>query len=129
MAVDLRLFTNPQDKKDAKNPGKEKLQEMKEELAAKRKSLFDQVETARQDLYAQQRACNKARHLFTIEEKEFRKHNETELNYTDFKMRYNKAKNRYSDSRSAQDLKLMLLQSRTDDFVRASRIQMLDCVS
>ncbi len=129
MAVDLKLFTNPQDKKDAKNPGKEKLQEMKKELATKRRSLFDQVETARQDLYAQQRECKKARDLFILQEREFKRHNETELNYTDFKMRYTKAKNNYSSNRSAQDLKLMLLQSRTDDFVKASRIQMLDCIS
>lgn len=129
MTVDLKLFTNPQDKKDAKNPGKEKLQEMKDELAAKRKSLFDQVETARQNLYAQQRECSKARQIFTLQEREFKKHNETELNYTDFKMRYTKAKNNYNESRSAQELKLMLLQSRTDDFVHASRIQLLDCMS
>ena len=61
-----------------------------------------------------------------MQERELARHDESDKDYAQYEKEYRHAKKAYSSAYSDKDLKLQLLQYRTDNYVRANRTNLLD---
>lgn len=126
MALNLILDNTRNNK--VTNPGDKKIAQMKQEQNEKRASLFAALEESRAAYKVQVKEEAKAQSLFLIQKNELAKHNETDKDYKNYKNSYISAKKEFYNARSKADLKLSLLQFRTNDFCKANTTNILDLV-
>lgn len=126
MTVNLKFSSNPFQSNDKTSD--EKIAEMKkaqEEKRAEYASILDEYrgryELAKKD-FAQSQS------IFLEKQRELAKHDEKEKGYDTLEQDFFASRKVFQKDRSERDLRLQLLQYRTDNYVKASRINMLDLV-
>ena len=68
----------------------------------------------------------KSQSIFLEKQRELAKHDEKEKGYDTLEQDFFASRKVFQKDRSERDLRLQLLQYRTDNYVKASRINMLD---
>ena len=123
MAIQFQFSTNPQ---TTTNHSEERIAQLKEQQEERRAELFGFVKEYRTAYKESQKACAEAQSIFLMQQRELAKHKETDKDYAKFEKEYKNAKKAYRSASSEQDLRLQLLQYRTDNYVKASRINLID---
>ncbi|MGN1125353.1 MAG: hypothetical protein ACI4SM_04105 [Candidatus Gastranaerophilaceae bacterium] len=126
MTVDLRLVSNPFAK--AENPSEEKIAKMKQDQEDRRASLFAEMEQYRAAYRSQEKKYAEAKSVFLMEQRELNRVDKNNVKYAEQKSKYAEAKKIFTSERSEKDLRLSLLQFHSDNYVKASRINILDLV-
>ena len=123
MTFSFNYASNPQ---TSSKPSDEKIAQMKKEQEAKRAERLEALNEGR-DLYAiAEKSYKEAQSIFLAREQELARHKETDKDYDKYEKEFKDAKKKYSAADSDKDLRLQLLQYRTDDYVRANRLNVLD---
>lgn len=123
MSIQFQFSTNPQ---TTSTHSEERIAQLKEQQEGRRAELFGFVQEYREAYKESQKACAKAQSIFLMQQRELAKHKETDKDYAKFEKEYKNAKKAYRSASSEQDLRLQLLQYRTDNYVKASRINLID---
>ena len=61
-----------------------------------------------------------------MQQQELKKHDENDRDYAQYEKEYKQAKKQFQDARFDKDLKLQLLQYRSDNYNKACRINLID---
>ena len=122
MTLSFQFASNPQ----RQNPGEAKIAEMKKEQEARRATLLGYVEEYRAVYAESEKKYAEAQSIFLMQQRELARHKETDRDYEKYEKDYKNAKKSYRQAGSDKDLKLQLLQFRTDNYTKASRINLLD---
>ncbi len=123
MTLSFNFASNPQ---TTSKPSDEKIAQMKKEQEARRAKLLGAVEEYRDIYAAAEKSYAEAQSIFVKREQELARHEETDKDYEKYEKEYKHAKKAYHTAGSDKDLKLQLLQYRTDNYVKANRINLLD---
>lgn len=115
--------SNPQ---SYSKPSEEKIAKMKEDQEARRSGLRAEMDEYREIYAAAEESYAQARSIFEQQQQELARHEETDRDYDKYEEEFRHAKKAYQSANSDKDLKLQLLQYRTDNYVRASRLNLLD---
>ncbi len=124
MAIQFQFATNPQT--TVKNSSEEKIAELKEQQDARRKELLGYVKEYTESYKASKENFAKAQSIFLMQQKEIKKHDENERDYAKYNKEYKQAKKNFQEARFDKDLKLQLLQYRSDNYTKASRLNLID---
>ncbi len=124
MALTFQFASNPQNY--SKNPGEAKIAEMKKEQEAKRAELLGYVEEYREKYEASKKDYAEAQSIFLMQQRELAKHNEEDHDYEKYEKEYKNAKKSYRKAGYDQELRLQLLQFRTENYTKACRTNLLD---
>ncbi len=123
MTIGFSFASNPQ---NSQNPGNEKIAQMKKEQEAKRAELLEIVNEYREAYKASEKECAEKQSIFLMEQRELARHDKEDKDYDKFEKAFNKSKKDYRSASSDKDLRLSLLQFRTDNYTKANRINLLD---
>ena len=126
MTLSFQFASNPQKQGYNQNPGEAKIAEMKKEQAARRASFLDAVNEYRAIYAESEKKYEEAQSIFLMQQRELARHKETDRDYEKYEKDFKNAKKSYRKAGSDKDLKLQLLQFRTDNYVKANRTNLLD---
>ncbi len=109
-------------------PSNEKIDAMKAEQEKKRAELKGTLNEYREAYEAEKKEYNKISSIFLMQQEKFNRYDKNDAEYAEQAKEYNAVKKQYFSQRSKKDLKLSLLQFHSDNYVKASRINVLDLV-
>ena len=124
MTVDLKFSSNPFQSNN--KPSDEKIEEMKKAQEEKRAEYASILDEYRDRYDIAKKDFAEAQSVFLAKQRELAKHDENEKDYDALKEDFLSSKKTFQKSRSEKDLRLQLLQYRTDNYVKASRLNLLD---
>lgn len=124
MTVDLKFSSNPFQSNN--NPSDEKIKEMKKAQEEKRAEYASILDEYRERYDVAKKDFSQAQSIFLAKQRELARHNENEKDYDTLKQDFLSSKKTFQNSRSEKDLRLQLLQYRTDNYVKANRLNLLD---
>ena len=124
MTVDLTFSSNPF--KSNQNPSDKKIAEMKKAQQEKRAEYASIVDEYRDRYKVAEKNFVEAQSIFLAKQRELARHEEHEKNYDDMKQDMISSRKTFQDCRLEKDLRLDLLQYRTDNYVKANRTNFLD---
>ena len=107
---------------------KEKIDTMKAEQEKKRAELKGTLNEYREAYEAEKKEYNRISSIFLMQRAEFNKYDKTDADYKTQEKEFNAVKKQYFSQRSKKDLQLSLLQFHSDNYVKASRINVLELV-
>ena len=123
MTFSFNYASNPQ---TSSKPSDEMIAQLKKEQEARRAERLEALNEGR-DLYAvAEKSYAEAQSIFLARQQELARHEETDQDYDKYEKEFKDAKKKYNAAGSDKDLRLQLLQYRTDDYVRANRLNVLD---
>lgn len=123
MSIQFQFSTNPQ---TVNSPKEDKIAELKKQQEERRSELLGFVDEYRAKYADSQKKYAQAQSVFLLQQRELKRHNETDRDYAKYEKEFNIAKKEYQGARSDKDLKLDLLQFRTDDYTKACRTNLID---
>lgn len=124
MTVDLKFSSNPFQNQNKSSD--EKIAEMKKAQEEKRAEYASIVEEYRNRYNVAKKDFAEAQSIFLEKQRELAKHNEHEKGYDVLKEDFLSSRKTFRDSRSEKELRLQLLQYRTDNYVKANTLNLLD---
>lgn len=123
MIFSSNYASNPQ---TSSKPSEEKIAQLKKEQEARRAKFSEELEESRVLYEEAKKDCAEAQSIFIAREQELARHEESDQDYDKYEKEYRTAKKKYSSADSDKTLRLQFLQYRTDSYVRAHRINVLD---
>ncbi len=124
MSIQFQFATNPQTA--TKKPSEEKIAELKEQQESKRNELLGFVKDYTASYEASKKDYAQAQSIFLMQQQELKKHDESDRDYEKYEKEYKQAKKAFQGARFDKDLKLQLLQYRSDNYNKACRINLID---
>ena len=124
MTIQFQFATNPQ--ATSTKPSEERIAELKEQQEARRNELLGFLKEYTASYEASRENYAKAQSIFLAQQQELKKHDENDNNYAKLEKEYKQAKKQFQDARFDKDLKLQLMQYRSDDYNKACRINLID---
>lgn len=124
MAVESNYSSNPFQLNN--KPSDEKLAEMKKAQEEKRAEYASILDEYRNKYELAKKDCVEAQSIFLKKQQELEKHNENDKDYNTLKQDFLASKKAFKKSDSEKELRLQLLQFRTDNYVSVSKLNFLD---
>lgn len=124
MAVESNYSSNPFQLNN--KPSDEKLAEMKKAQEEKRAEYASILDEYRNKYELAKKDCVEAQSIFLKKQQELAKHNENDKDYDTLQQDFLVSKKAYRKSDSEKELRLQLLQFRTDNYVSVSKLNFLD---
>lgn len=124
MAVESNYSSNPFQLNN--KPSDEKLAEMKKAQEEKRAEYASILDEYRNKYELAKKDCVEAQSIFLKKQQELAKHNENDKDYDTLQQDFLASKKAYRKSDSEKELRLQLLQFRTDNYVSVSKLNFLD---
>ena len=124
MAVESNYSSNPFQLNN--KPSDEKLAEMKKAQEEKRAEYASILDEYRNKYELAKKDCVEAQSIFLKKQQELAKHNENDKDYDALQQDFLASKKAYRKSDSEKELRLQLLQFRTDNYVSVSKLNFLD---
>lgn len=124
MAVESNYSSNPFQLNN--KPSDEKLAEMKKAQEEKRAEYASILDEYRNKYELAKKDCVEAQSIFLRKQQELAKHNENDKDYDALQQDFLASKKAYRKSDSEKELRLQLLQFRTDNYVSVSKLNILD---
>ncbi len=106
----------------------EKIDAMKAEQEKKRAELKGTLNEYRKAYEVEKKEYSKISSIFLMQQEKFNRYDKNDVEYAEQAKEYNAVKKQYFSQRFKKDLKLSLLQFHSDNYVKASRINVLDLV-
>ncbi len=107
-------------------PSEEKIAEMKKAQEEKRAEYASILDEYRNRYELAKKDCAEAQSIFLTKQRELKQHDENDKNYDALKQDFLASKQAYRKSDSEKELRLQLLQYRTDNYISVSKLNLLD---
>jgi len=124
MTFSFQFASNPQTSNNT--TGNDKINKAKKDQESRRTKLLNDLNEYREIYATSKKDFTEAQSVFLIQQRELAKHDKNEDDYEKYEKEYKNSKKAFRNARSDRDLKLQLLQYRTDNYVRANRTNLLD---
>ena len=124
MTIAFSFTSNPQT--SSQNPGEEKIAKMKKEQEDKRAELREVLDVYRNNYKASEKNYTEKQSIFLMQQRELARHKKEDKDYDKYEESFEQSRKDYRSASSDKDLRLSLLQFHTDNYTKASRLNILD---